>query len=151
MQRALDDVLGADLAGADALIMAAAVADYRVAEVSGTKLKRHAETMNLSLLKNPDLLQTLGQRRQGARISLIGFAVETADDAAMVDLARHKLRRKHVDLIVANHASESLGADTNRVWLVTETGARLIPTAAKSVVADSILDWLSHTFSGASE
>jgi phosphopantothenoylcysteine decarboxylase / phosphopantothenate---cysteine ligase len=151
MQRALDDVLGTDLTGADALIMAAAVADYRVAEVSGTKLKRHAETMNLSLLKNPDLLQTLSQRRQGTRISLIGFAVETADDAAMVDFARDKLRRKRVDMVVANHASESLGADTNRVWLVTETDARPIPTAAKSVVADRILDWLSQSFSGASD
>lgn len=151
MQRALDEVLGSNLEGADALIMAAAVADYRVAEVSNTKLKRNAETMNLSLLKNPDLLQTLGQRRKGSKISLIGFAVETADDEAIVALARDKLRRKHVDMVVANHASESLGADTNRVWLVTETDALPIPTAAKSVVADSILDWLSHCFTGASE
>lgn len=149
MQRALDDVLGERLDGADALIMAAAVADYRFSQVAVSKLKRDAENMTLTLVKNPDLLASLGDRRRGSRISLVGFAVETADDQTMVELARGKLRRKRVDLVVANHASESLGIDTNRVWLVSETDAQLVPTAPKAVVADSILDWLSRACSGA--
>jgi phosphopantothenoylcysteine decarboxylase/phosphopantothenate--cysteine ligase len=146
MQRALDEALGADLSQADALIMSAAVADYRLAEVATTKLKRQRETLTLDLVKNPDLLAELGSRRSQLTPILVGFAVETAEDQALIELAREKLRKKRVDVVVANHAAESLGRDDNRVWLVSETEAQLVATAPKTVVAEAILDHLVKRF-----
>lgn len=146
MQESLERVLGHALDAADALIMAAAVADYRVAAVAETKIKRDLDTMNLSLIKNPDILAGIGQRRTKQWPILVGFAVETADDDALIALGRQKLQRKKIDVVVANHASEALGADTNRVWLVTETEQQLVSTAPKLVVADAILGWLARTF-----
>ena len=146
MQSALDAILGPNLDGADALVMAAAVADYRVSTVAETKLKRVAEQLDLHLSKNPDILRGIGERRRGSKPILVGFAVETAGDTSLVSLARQKLQTKRIDVVVANHASESLGADTNRVWLVTETEQQLVSTAPKLVVADAILGWLTSTF-----
>jgi phosphopantothenoylcysteine decarboxylase/phosphopantothenate--cysteine ligase len=150
MQSAIDRLLGDDMTGADAVVMAAAVADYRLTEVATEKLKRDRDEMTLHLVKNPDIIADIGKRRTRPTPVLVGFAVETADDARLVDLARDKLKRKRVDLVVANHAAESLGRDDNRVWLVTTTDAELITTAPKSVVADSILDRLASKLSEAS-
>lgn len=146
MQEALNQVLGPPLDAADALVMAAAVADYRMASVAESKIKRTQETIQLELVKNPDILAGIGQRRKGPWPILVGFAVETAADEALIQLARRKLRDKRIDVVVANHAAESLGADTNRIWLVTDTEQQLVSTAPKLVVADAILGWLSRTF-----
>jgi phosphopantothenoylcysteine decarboxylase / phosphopantothenate---cysteine ligase len=147
MQESLDRVLGQDLASADALIMAAAVADYRMSSVAEKKLKRDAASTELHLTKNPDLLAAIGHRRKNQSPILVGFAVETASDDAMIELARQKLHNKRIDVVVANHAQESLGADTNRIWVVTETEQQLVSTAPKLVVADAILGWLARAFS----
>jgi phosphopantothenoylcysteine decarboxylase / phosphopantothenate---cysteine ligase len=147
MQHALDRVLGESLHGADALVMAAAVADYRLERVAEEKLKRDAETTTLQLSKNPDLLAGIGHRREHAHPILVGFAVETAEDDQLIALSRNKLRHKRIDVVVANRASDALGADTNRVWLVTETEQQLVSTAPKLVVADAILGWLSRALS----
>lgn len=142
MQSALNDVLGSSLDGANAVIMAAAVADYRLAEIATEKLKRERDEVTLALVKNPDLIAELGRRRQKPTPILVGFAVETAEDTTLIALARDKLKRKQVDVIVANHAKDSLGRDDNRVWLVTPTDAELVTMAPKSVVADAIVDYL---------
>ncbi len=140
MRTALWDALGADLAAADALVMTAAVADYRPADVSATKLKKDGERAELALVKNPDLLAEIGARRAGTRPVLVGFALETQDDAGLVAYARQKLAQKRVDLVVANHAKDSLGAGTNKVTLVTSAGADALQVAVKADVADAILD-----------
>ncbi len=147
MQTTLDRVLGSELDAADALVMAAAVADYRVVNVASTKLKRDADRMTLELTCNPDILAGIGMRRTRKWPILVGFAVETAHDEALIALGRQKLQRKGIDVVVANHAADALGADTNRVWLVTETEQQLVSTAPKLVVADAILGWLARTFS----
>lgn len=151
LQTALGTVLGKDLKGADALIMAAAVADYRMREVATSKLKRDQDAITLNLEKNPDILAEIGKNRTGASPLLVGFAVETAEDSALIELARGKLRKKQVDLVVANHAAESLGRDDNRVWLVTATDATLVTTAPKPVVAEAILDHLARRLTELSE
>ena len=142
MKSALEDALGETLDGADALVMAAAVADYRMAEVAPCKLKRERDNVTLELIKNPDLLAEIGQKRVNPTPVLVGFAVETAADDELVKLARNKLNRKRVDIVVANHAAQSLGRDDNRVWLVTPTDAELVTTAPKAFVAEAILDHL---------
>lgn len=161
MQGALRDAFGPALTGADLLVMTAAVADYRPAEASPTKRKRAAEPMRLELLPNPDLLAEIGAARardpeaaRARRPVLVGFAVETDTDERVIAEARRKLEAKRVDIIVANHASDSFGKDDNRATLVSagegepsdvgggssDEGALRLGVLPKTELADRILD-----------
>jgi phosphopantothenoylcysteine decarboxylase / phosphopantothenate---cysteine ligase len=143
MRSALWQAMSPDLSAADALIMTAAVADYRPAESHSTKLKRSAEPMTLELLPNPDLLAEIGHARKDKKPVLIGFALETDTDDKLIQLARGKLAAKHVDLVVANHASESLGKDDIRALLVSPTDCSPLPVLSKDQAAERILAWLA--------
>ncbi|HEX7466643.1 MAG TPA: bifunctional phosphopantothenoylcysteine decarboxylase/phosphopantothenate--cysteine ligase CoaBC [Usitatibacter sp.] len=140
MQAALAAAMGPDLASADVLVMAAAVADYAPRERHATKIKKAGETLSIDLAKNPDLLADIGNARTGARPLLVGFAVETAEPDALVAYARQKLVQKKIDLVVANHAAEAFGGDTNRATFVTDSGADPLPPMTKMDLADRILD-----------
>ncbi len=140
MQAALDAALGRDLDGADALVMAAAVADYRPVTTHTEKHKRTTEGLELALVENPDLLRGIGQRRRGPRPYLVGFALETATGEQLIALARGKLAHKGVDLVVANRAEDAFDKDDNRVILVTATDAEALARADKRLLADTILD-----------
>jgi phosphopantothenoylcysteine decarboxylase / phosphopantothenate---cysteine ligase len=140
MQKALALVLGKDLTDADALVMAAAVADYRPRAASPAKLKRTNEPLVIELVPNPDLLADIGARRKGPLPYLVGFALETETGDTLVELARSKLRKKKVDLVVANEAREALSRDDNRATLVTETTADALGVMPKAELADLILD-----------
>jgi phosphopantothenoylcysteine decarboxylase/phosphopantothenate--cysteine ligase len=147
LRAALWQALGDDLGMADALVMAAAVADYRPRAPSQSKLARSGP-LTLELEPNPDLLAEVGQARKSERPVLIGFALETATDAAIVARARQKLTKKGVDLIVANHAAQSLGLDDTRVLLVESDGERDLGFRSKRDAADGIVDWLVERLSG---
>lgn len=140
MQKALALVLGKDLTDADALVMSAAVADYRPKAVSATKLAKTGDALKLELVPNPDLLADIGRRRTGRRPFLVGFALETVKGSALVDLARKKLIAKRVDLVIANEAGEALSRDDNRVTMVTEERVEELGVMAKTEIADRILD-----------
>jgi phosphopantothenoylcysteine decarboxylase/phosphopantothenate--cysteine ligase len=141
MRAALSRALGADLAGADALVMTAAVGDYRPAETHPTKRKRTAASLTLELVPNPDLLAEIGASRGDRRAPvLVGFAVETASDAEVVAYARGKLDAKRVDFVVANHAADAFGKDDNRATLVDRDAAEPLGTLSKLALADRILD-----------
>lgn len=140
MRDALWTALGGDLRSADALIMSAAVADYRPAEAHATKLKRSADRMTIDLVANPDLLAEVGHARSGKGPVLVGFAVETDDEAGVIAKARKKLSSKRVDLVVGNHASDSFGRDDNRAILVTHESATPLGVLSKHTLADRILD-----------
>jgi phosphopantothenoylcysteine decarboxylase/phosphopantothenate--cysteine ligase len=140
MRTALWQVLGPDLSLADALIMAAAVADHRPAAPSESKVKKSDERVTLDLVKNPDLLREVGAARSGKKPVLIGFAVETSGGDALVAYARRKLADKRVDLVVANRANDALGLDESRATLVTGEGLEELPTLPKRSVADLLLD-----------
>ena len=140
MQRALDEALGTDLERADALVMTAAVGDYRPRETSETKLKRDDKPFSLDLVANPDLLAGVGARRTGPRPLLVGFAVETQDEAGLVAAARKKLTEKRVDFVVANHAADSFGRDDNRALLVGPSEVERCGVLSKQALADRILD-----------
>lgn len=141
MQAAMTTALGEDLTQADALIMAAAVGDYRFERTSSEKLKRSSEEVVLTLVPNPDLLATVGEARAGRqRPVLVGFAVETGSDQAIIEEGRRKLTKKRVDLVVANPAAEAFAGDTNRAFLVTNTSVDSSQTLRKSELAREILD-----------
>ncbi len=136
MQTAVQERLGS----ADALVMAAAVGDYRPATRSDEKLKKTGESMTLDLVRNPDILAEVGAGRTTRRPVLVGFAVETSD---LVEYARRKLVEKRVDLVVANSALAGFGGDANEATLVTLAGAQELPPMDKHALADRILDWLA--------
>ena len=146
MRSALWQAMAPDLSAADALIMSAAVADYRPAQTHSSKLKRGAEPLSLELIANPDLLAEIGHARKDDKPILIGFALETDTDEKVMKLARAKLAQKRVDMVVANHASESLGLDEIRAMLVTPTDCHPVPLLSKEQTADRILGWLAARF-----
>jgi phosphopantothenoylcysteine decarboxylase/phosphopantothenate--cysteine ligase len=147
MREAVWGALGKDLGGADALVMAAAVADHRPAAASPQKIKRKAgEAIAVPLVDNPDILAEIGAARAsttGARPVLVGFAVETAEPAALVAYARRKLAEKRVDFVVANAAGQSFARDDNLATLVDGERAEELPRMAKVALADAILDRVS--------
>ena len=144
MRDALGQSLGPDLAEADALVMTAAVADYRPSKVHAKKLKRDAKNLTLELTPNPDILAELGQSRTSPRPLLVGFAVEADDDPKrVIDYARDKLVKKRVDLVVANHAADSFGRDTNRAIFVDSVENKPLGELTKLDLADRILDWIA--------
>ena len=139
----LEAALTAAAKSADAIIMAAAVADYRPATPAAHKLKRSqlgAKT-ELALVANSDLLAGLGKRRGAKKTPLlVGFAAETQD---VVANARAKLAAKRCDLVIANDVAEpgaGFGVDTNRVTIVDHRGVTEIPPGTKAEVAHRILD-----------
>ncbi|MDI6602333.1 MAG: bifunctional phosphopantothenoylcysteine decarboxylase/phosphopantothenate--cysteine ligase CoaBC [Thermoanaerobacteraceae bacterium] len=124
---------------ADAVIMAAAVADYRPEFVADQKIKKDDEIINLRLVRNPDILEKLGQIK-GNKI-LIGFAAETED---LDDNARKKIIKKNLDMIVANDVTkEGAGfeVDTNIISIIDREGKiTRYPLMSKMQAADVILD-----------
>jgi phosphopantothenoylcysteine decarboxylase/phosphopantothenate--cysteine ligase len=118
---------------ADALIMAAAVADYRPRTVAADKIKKSDDDLSIELTRNPDILasvETPGALR-------VGFAAETRDHEQN---ARGKLARKNLDLIVANDARQAMGAETNAVTLYYRDG-RVETTGedSKDAIANTII------------
>jgi len=137
-QDMLDAVLK-EFESCDCAIKAAAPADFTPEEVSGHKIKKTgADGMVLKLRRTPDILAALGGRK-GSRV-LCGFAAETRELEAY---ATEKLRRKNLDLIVANDVSRAdagFGVDTNRVTVFSADGSIAEYAGTKREVADFVLD-----------
>ncbi|MBI2439987.1 MAG: hypothetical protein HYV35_01295 [Lentisphaerae bacterium] len=129
----------------DALIMAAAVADWRPSRFSPRKLKKTNKPWRLRLEPTPDILMSLRPRK--GRWIFIGFAAETDH---LLKKARAKLVAKGLDLIVANNVSQrgsGFEVNTNRVTLIARDGrVQALPLMAKTEVAARILDWLEARF-----
>jgi phosphopantothenoylcysteine decarboxylase/phosphopantothenate--cysteine ligase len=142
--RELDDAVTAHAGDRDAVLMAAAVADFRPAVAHDAKLRRGDGPPAFELVANPDVLAGVVARRGGAaRPVVVGFAAETGDLAAS---ARRKLDAKGVDLLVANDvAVPGIGfdSDENAVLILDRAGGeRAVARAPKAVVADAVLDAL---------
>lgn len=143
MQAALRRRLSAPAPAVDALVMCAAVADYRPRQCSASKLKRSAAEVTLELVPNPDLLAEIGAARVGSRPFLLGFAVETEVGERLVAAGRVKLLKKRVDAIVANAAGDALGTEDTRAILVTPDGEQTLGPGSKAAVADQITAFLA--------
>ena len=136
-QELYDAVLGH--ADADVVIQAAAPADYRAREISPTKIKRTGDSLMIELVPNPDIAAALGARKHPGQ-TLVGFAAETNN---VIENAQGKLKRKSLDLIVANdvtRAGAGFDVDTNIVTLIDGEGMKELPMMTKHEVADGILD-----------
>jgi phosphopantothenoylcysteine decarboxylase/phosphopantothenate--cysteine ligase len=128
---------------ADALIMAAAVADFRPGEVSAQKIKKgEGEAPSLTMTRNPDILMEVANQPQHPRVT-IGFAAESQE---LAENARGKLARKKLDLIVANDITAQdagFSTETNRVLLITVDGAEELPLLSKDEVARQVISWVA--------
>jgi phosphopantothenoylcysteine decarboxylase/phosphopantothenate--cysteine ligase len=126
-------------ADADIIIKAAAVADYRPKYVSGEKIKKSENSLSMEMEKTDDILRYLGEHKKPGQF-LCGFSMETQD---MVSNAREKLRKKHLDMIVANNLKEAgagFQGDTNVVTLLTEQEEIALSLMSKEETAMKILD-----------
>lgn len=123
----------------DILVKAAAVADYRPKEVSDRKIKKSGDTMTLELVKNIDILESLG--KQKTKQLLIGFAAETND---LEKYAMDKLQRKNCDLLVANDVTREgagFGTDTNLVNIYDKSGlVKSLPLLSKDELGMRIME-----------
>lgn len=148
VQRALtavemDAAMRAASAEADVVVMAAAVADFSVPEVSDVKIRKEDGTVTLDLVENPDVLIGLVQNRRPGQ-TIVGFAAETAaDDAELRERGIRKRSRKNVDLLAVNRVGWREGFETaeNRVLFVDATDEVASQAAGtKRVVADALWD-----------
>jgi phosphopantothenoylcysteine decarboxylase/phosphopantothenate--cysteine ligase len=126
--------------GADALLMAAAVADFKVSNTAAQKIKRAEGIPQIKLEANPDILKEVADMKDRPRV-VVGFAAESND---LLRNAQGKLSAKKLDLIVANDIAASdagFEVDTNRVVLIDKSGqAEELPLLSKDEVARKILD-----------
>ena len=121
---------------ATVVIKAAAVADYRPAQVSSQKIKKREGPLTLHLERTPDVLKAVSCRK-GTRL-LVGFAAETEH---LLEQARRKLTEKNLDLVVANDVTQSVFAsDFSSAVLMTRDGVTELPRMAKPELAHRILD-----------
>jgi phosphopantothenoylcysteine decarboxylase/phosphopantothenate--cysteine ligase len=133
-------------ASADAVVMAAAPADFRPQAPSGTKVKKSADgsAPTVPLTQNPDILAGLAADRPNAHIVVVGFAAETGDETGSVmDHARAKLARKGCDLLVVNDVSEGkvFGRDDNEAVVLAADGSTTpVPHGSKAALAHVIWD-----------
>ncbi len=145
--RQMQESVEANFADSDITIMAAAVSDYRVKEVAAQKIKKNDEHMTIELVKNPDILKGLGEKKT-AKQFLVGFAAETQN---VLEYAKGKLERKNLDMIVANDVSQAqagFNVDTNIAKIITRDGeVRQAPLMKKTELAQMILDIIEEKIS----
>lgn len=130
-------------AGADLLVAAAAVADYRMTDVAAHKIKKHSDTLSLALQRNPDILATVRAAQPG--LFMVGFAAETE---RLAEHARDKLARKHLNLIAANQVGAGLAfdVDTNALQVFWADGQQAIAQGSKQAVAQQLAELIAHHY-----
>lgn len=140
-------------AGSDVVIMSAAVADFRPAEVSDTKIKKRDDTADpvITLVRNPDILQELVEQRNAGPAQsgqlIVGFAAETGDSQGdVLAYAEAKLQRKGCDLLVVNHVGTDkvFGQDSNSVVILSRSGSEpQEASGTKTEVSEAIISRIS--------
>ena len=123
----------------DIIIKSAAVADYRPVHVGTEKTKKTDGNMNIELERTDDILAWLGSHRREGQV-LCGFSMETQN---MLENSQAKLKKKHVDMIIANNlktAGAGFGTDTNVITVITEDGAEELDLMSKDEAAHQILN-----------
>lgn len=128
----------------DLAIASAAVADYAPEVTADEKIKKKEDHLTLNLVKNPDILKAMGERKKNQ--ILVGFALETQNE---VKNAKEKLNKKNLDLIVLNSLREAgagFGHDTNKVKIITQNSEKSFGLKSKKEVARDILNCIEDEF-----
>ena len=123
----------------DIAIASAAVADYAPKEVALEKIKKNDDSLTIELVKNPDILKTMGERKNDQ--FLVGFALETQHEE---ENAKTKLEKKNLDMIVLNSLRDTgagFKSDTNKIKIITKTEVKEFNLKSKNEVAEDILNF----------
>ena len=123
----------------DIAIASAAVADYAPKEVALEKIKKNDDSLTIELVKNPDILKTMGERKNHQ--FLVGFALETQHEE---ENAKTKLEKKNLDMIVLNSLRDTgagFKSDTNKIKIITKTEVKEFNLKSKNEVAEDILNF----------
>ena len=123
----------------DIIIKAAAVADYRPADVAEDKIKKKDGDLSIPLERTLDILAALGQNKREGQF-LCGFSMETRD---LIENSRKKLTKKNLDMVAANNVKvegAGFGVETNVLTLITAEGEKELPLMSKDAAADALLD-----------
>ena len=139
----MHEAVMSDIMGSDIFIAAAAVADYRCAEVAEHKIKKKSDDLNLLLQKNPDILAEVA--RLPAAPFTVGFAAETEN---LLDNARLKLKDKKLDMIAANQVGEGLGfnVEENALQVFWQTGSQTLERAPKERLARQLIKVIANHY-----
>ncbi|WP_194852097.1 bifunctional phosphopantothenoylcysteine decarboxylase/phosphopantothenate--cysteine ligase CoaBC [Nonlabens antarcticus] len=133
------DTVHKHIAHQDYAIFSAAVADYRPATTADQKIKKSADTLTIELVKNPDILASVGAMEN--RPFLVGFALETENE---LEHAFAKAKKKNTDLLILNSMKDKgagFGTDTNKITMIDRLGnAEVFPLKSKELVAKDIID-----------
>jgi len=130
-----------EASGADIFIAAAAVADYRPANIAEQKIKKNDENMCIQLIKNPDIVATIAALPK--RPFTVGFAAETEN---LEHYATQKLHKKNLDLVIANDVSDTeigFNSDDNRVLLVQTGSSKALPIMNKNLLAKKLIEHIA--------
>jgi phosphopantothenoylcysteine decarboxylase / phosphopantothenate---cysteine ligase len=134
----------ANLERADMVIKAAAVSDYRPKEILSQKRKKHSDSWQIDLIKNPDIAYEVGKRKRKGQL-LIGFAAETEN---LERYAREKLEKKNMDFIIANNVLQEgagFSIDTNAVMVYGKQGLiQSYPVMPKRQLAEKLISWIGE-------
>lgn len=134
-----------DLAStAHVFVACAAVADYRIAAVASEKIKKSNDTMQLNLVKNPDIVADVAAMND--KPFTVGFAAETQD---VEHYARDKLKRKNLDMIAANNVAaqgQGFNSDDNALTVFTATDEKLLPLTSKHKLAEQLVEYIGQKF-----
>jgi phosphopantothenoylcysteine decarboxylase/phosphopantothenate--cysteine ligase len=142
----LQEAVNGAITDADALVMAAAPADFRPRSTAEFKIKKptDASAPVIELTQNPDILKAISQQRPNGHIVVVGFAAETGDDGGgVLDQGREKLARKGCDLLVVNDVSGGavFGADNNEAVILGADGSTTdVPLGSKHVLSHTVWD-----------
>ncbi len=132
----------AEVESADAVVMSAAVSDYRPARRWPGKMKKGPESLHLELAKNPDILAEVG--RMAAHRPVVGFALEASPANEALAAAREKMLAKNLDLIVLNRPGSFGGAHCEAVVLVTRSEAVALGAISKRSLGERIVRFLEE-------
>lgn len=134
------------LDGCDIFIGVAAVADYRVAQPSGQKIKKSSNNLTLELVPNPDILAYVASLPKPP--FCVGFAAESEN---LAEYAEQKRRAKKLPLLVGNLAQHAISSDDNELNLFDDSGSHILPRAAKLTLARQLMQYIAQRFEGASK
>ena len=129
---------------ADVFVACAAVADYRVEEVSPQKIKKSADDMQINLVKNPDIVADVAAL--AAKPFTVGFAAETQD---VEHYALGKLKRKNLDMIAANNVAlsgQGFNSDDNALTVFSSKNKTELPLASKQILAEQLVQLISQYY-----
>ncbi len=136
----MHDVAILESKNADIIVMAAAVADYTPEKMASSKIKKKENGLEIKLVKTPDILKALGERKKSGQI-LVGFALETDNE---LENAQNKLKNKNLDFVVLNSLQDKgagFGTDTNKITIIDRSGKiKKYKLKPKAEVANDIVN-----------